>query len=101
MAAPTGARLYHFVQVPETYAAIADRARQFNVFFNIAEEDIPVVAHDRLAVDYVLPAPVLELKRQALLAHRSQVEGMLKVFGEDLLRHGLNVEAAVLGQTKD
>ena len=85
-----GARLYHAVFTPEWAETFVPRFNQFNVFFDPTTP--PVVPRERLDIDYELPPEILDLKLRAIEAHVSQVEGMLKAFGEDVFREGGKAE---------
>jgi LmbE family N-acetylglucosaminyl deacetylase len=93
-AAPADARLYYATTTPEWVAEFAARFDQFNVFMEPGTP--PVTPRDQLAIDYLLPDDLLELKLRAFEAHESQLEGMLKAFGNDFFREGYRSELFVL-----
>jgi LmbE family N-acetylglucosaminyl deacetylase len=93
-AAPAGARLYYATTTPEWVAEFGPRMDQFNVFMEPGTP--PVTPRDQLAIDFLLPEDLLELKLEAFEAHVSQLEGMLKTFGNDFFREGYKSEIFVL-----
>ena len=92
--ASAGARLYYATTTPEWVAEFAPRFDQFNVFMEPGTP--PVTPRDELAIDFLLPDDLLELKLEAFGAHVSQLEGMLKAFGNDFFREGYKSENFVL-----
>jgi LmbE family N-acetylglucosaminyl deacetylase len=94
LAAPSGARLYYATTTPEWVAEFAPRFDRFNVFMEPGTP--PVTSPDQLAIDFLLPTDLLELKLKALEAHASQLEGMLDAFGNDFFREGYKAESFVL-----
>jgi LmbE family N-acetylglucosaminyl deacetylase len=93
-AAPSGASLYYATTTPEWVAEFAPRFDQFNVFMEPGTP--PVTARDQLAIDFLLPDELLDLKVKAFEAHASQLEGMLTAFGNDFFREGYKSEVFVL-----
>jgi LmbE family N-acetylglucosaminyl deacetylase len=89
-AAPTGAALYYATMTPEWAEQFVPRFNQFNVFMEAGTP--PVTPRDQLAIDFHLPADVLDLKMRAIGAHVSQVEGMMNAFGDDIFREGNKAE---------
>jgi len=88
-AAP-GARLYYATMTPEWSAEFVPVMNRFNVF--MSADTPPVMPREELAVDFVLPPDLLELKLKAIEAHVSQVEGMLAAFGQDFFREAHRAE---------
>jgi LmbE family N-acetylglucosaminyl deacetylase len=83
-AAKPGAKLYYATATKEWVDEFGPRFAKFNVF---APGFPPVTSPDEPgAITYALPADLLELKLQAISKHVSQVEYMLKYFGEDFFR---------------
>ncbi len=87
-AAKPGARLYHATATPEWAETWLPRLEPFDIFLPGTP---PIVAREELAIDYSLPADVLDLKFRAIQAHESQVEGLVQVFG-DHMREWMAVE---------
>jgi LmbE family N-acetylglucosaminyl deacetylase len=87
-AAKPGARLYH-ATVTQAWADVwLPLLAPFDIFL----PGTPVVAAaDDLAIDFALPADVLDRKFAAIQAHESQVEGLVAVFG-DRMRDWMAVE---------
>jgi LmbE family N-acetylglucosaminyl deacetylase len=90
LVAPKGARLYYATQTPDWAEEFAPRFKPFNVFME--EGTPPITPHEELAIDFDLPMEIVELKLKAIGAHVSQVEGMMKAFGEDVFREGMKAE---------
>jgi LmbE family N-acetylglucosaminyl deacetylase len=82
--APNGAKLYYATMTPDWAEEFVPRMNRFNVFMEPGTP--PVTPRDQLAIDFVLPPDLLELKLEAIAAHVSQVEGMLNFFGKDFFR---------------
>jgi LmbE family N-acetylglucosaminyl deacetylase len=78
-AAKPGARLYHATATPEWAEAWLPRLEPFDIFLPGTP---PITPRDQLAIDYMLPDEVLDLKFRAIQAHESQVEGLVSVFGD-------------------
>jgi len=93
-AAPPGSRLYYATVTPEWADEFAPRMNQFNVFMEPGTP--PITPRTDLAIDFVLPPDVLDLKIAAIGAHVSQAEGMLTTFGDDFFREGYKAEFFVL-----
>jgi LmbE family N-acetylglucosaminyl deacetylase len=87
--AKPGAKLYYATATPAWAEEFVPRLNKFNVF---APGFPPTTAADELAINYVIPADDLELKLKAIEAHVSQVEYMLKYFGEDFFREAHKIE---------
>ncbi len=88
--APPGARLYHATMTPEWGDEFVERMNRFNVF--MGPDVPPVTPRQELAIDYLLPPDILDLKLEAIGAHVSQVEGMLNAFGRDFFREAHRAE---------
>lgn len=97
-AAPIGAGLYYATMTPEWAEEFAPRFNQFNVFMEPGTP--PVTPHDELAIDFDLPSDLLDQKIRAIASHVSQVEGMMKAFGEDVFREGNKAEFFRLASVK-
>lgn len=95
-AAAPGARLFYATKTPEYMERLGPVLGP--VVF--APETPPVTPRDQLGIDFELPEELLELKLEALSVHRSQLEGLLGVFGEDLFREDASAEWFVLAEIK-
>jgi LmbE family N-acetylglucosaminyl deacetylase len=95
MAAP-GARLFYATKTPEYMERLGPVLGP--VVF--APETPPITPRDELGIDFELPEDLLDLKMEALAAHRSQVEGLLAVFGPELFREDASAEWFVLAEMK-
>lgn len=87
--AKPGAKLYYATATKEWAEEFVPRMNKFNVF---APGFPPVTAAEELAIDFPLNASLLELKLRAIGAHVSQVEYMLRYFGEDFFREAHKIE---------
>ena len=93
-----GSKLYYATATQEWVDEFVPRMNKFNVF---APGFPPVSAPDEPGlIDYVLPSELLERKIQAIECHVSQVEYMLKYFGEDFFRAAHKSEIFRLAETK-
>jgi LmbE family N-acetylglucosaminyl deacetylase len=95
MAAP-GARLFYATKTPEYMERLGPVLGP--VVF--APETPPITPRDELGIDFELPEDLLDLKMEALAAHRSQVEALLAVFGPELFREDASAEWFVLAEMK-
>jgi LmbE family N-acetylglucosaminyl deacetylase len=95
-AAGSGARLFYATKTPE-YMERLGPVLGAVVF---APDNPPVTARDDLGIDFELPEDILELKMEALAAHRSQVQGLLAVFGPELFREDASAEWFRLAEVK-
>jgi LmbE family N-acetylglucosaminyl deacetylase len=89
-AAPSGAKLYYAVYTQEWADEFVPEMNRFDVF---RPGTPPVAARDELAIAYVLPPDLLELKLRAIQEHVSQVEGMVAAFGADFFRRAMAEES--------
>lgn len=95
--AKPGAKLYYATTTPDWAKEFVPRFNKFNVF----APGLPPVTHPKdLAIDFDLPPELLELKLQAISKHVSQVEYMLRYFGEDFFREAHKMEAFRLAEQK-
>jgi len=97
-AAPAGTRLLYATYTPEWGAEFVEMMNRFNVFMEPGTP--PLTPVDELAVDFELPADLLELKLAAIEEHVSQVEGMMQAFGPDFFRRAMKAEFFRLGAAK-
>jgi len=81
--AQPGARLLYATQTPEWAGEWAPKLERFDIFLPGTPPETPV---DELAINYVLPPDLRDLKFDAISAHESQVEALIEVFGRDLMR---------------
>ena len=89
--APTGSSLYYAV-VSRTWAdQFVPQLAAVGVYRDGSEP--PIVDDDALDVDIVLDGELLERKMAAIREHQSQIEGLLQVFGEELLSVALASES--------
>jgi LmbE family N-acetylglucosaminyl deacetylase len=96
VAAKSGARLYHATKTPEYLERLGPVLG--SVVF--APERPPVTDREDLAIDFELDDELLDLKMKALEAHRSQFEGLLAVFGQELFREDAQVEWFALAEVR-
>ena len=85
-----GARLYHATTTPEWAARFVPRMNRFNVYYS--PDTPPITPRAELGLRLDLSPDLRELKLRAIEAHESQVEGMLKAFGEDFFREAFMEE---------
>ncbi|MGZ4148968.1 MAG: PIG-L deacetylase family protein [Actinomycetota bacterium] len=97
-AAPAGARLYYATQTPEFAAEWTPKLEPFGMFLPGTP---PITPRDELAIAHPLDPDVLHLKVKAIEAHRSQIEGLLEVFGEEGFKRFMAEEYFVLGARKE
>jgi LmbE family N-acetylglucosaminyl deacetylase len=96
-AAKPGAKLYYAVATPEWVEEFGPRFQKFNVF---APGFPPTVQKEDAAIYYEVPKDLLDLKLKAIEKHVSQVEYMLRYFGEDFFREAHKVEMFGLAEEK-
>jgi LmbE family N-acetylglucosaminyl deacetylase len=92
-----GARLFYATKTPEYVERLVPMLGGPEVF---TPGTPPVTPREELGIDFELPEDLLDLKLEALAAHRSQVEGLLAVFGEELFREDASAEWFVLAEIK-
>ena len=93
-----GSKLYYATTTPEWAAEWVPVYNRFDVF---RPGTPPVTPREEMAIDYVLPADVLELKLKAIEEHESQVGAMVEAFGEDIFRRAMASEGFRLAATKE
>jgi LmbE family N-acetylglucosaminyl deacetylase len=81
--AKPGARLLYATQTPEWTAEWVPKLEPFDIFLPGSPPETPV---DELAIHFVLPDDLRDIKFGAIAAHESQVEGLMEVFGRDLMQ---------------
>ncbi len=81
--APAGARLCYATYTQAWADRWLDALAPFDIF---RPGTPPITPADGLEIDFELPPDLLDLKVEAIKAHRSQVEGLVHVFGDDLAR---------------
>ncbi|MGH2681980.1 MAG: PIG-L deacetylase family protein [Actinomycetota bacterium] len=96
-AAGSGARLFYATKTPEYVERLAPMLGGPEVF---SAGTPPATPREELGIDFVLPEDLLDLKMEALAAHRSQMEGLLTVFGPELFREDAAAEWFVLAEMK-
>ncbi len=94
--AKPGSRLLYATYTKEWADEFVPIMNRFNVF---AEGTPPVTPRDELEIGFELPPDLLELKIRGIEAHVSQIEGMLKAFGEDFFRRAMAAEYFRLGDS--
>ena len=95
-AAAPGAKLYYATTTPEWADEFVPRMNKFNVF----EPGFPpVTPRNELGIDLALTDELLDRKLRAIEAHVSQVEYMLKYFGQDFFREAHKDEHFRLAET--
>lgn len=88
--AKSGATLHYATQIQEWRDRFYDRMQKFNVFMYPGTP--PITPREELSIDFPVEGELLELKLKAIEAHCSQIEGMLKFFGQDFFREALTDE---------
>jgi LmbE family N-acetylglucosaminyl deacetylase len=81
--AKPGARLLYATQTPEWTAEWVPKLEPFEIFLPGSPPETPV---EELAIHFVLPDELRTIKFEAIAAHESQVEGLMEVFGRDLMQ---------------
>lgn len=77
--AKPGARLMYATYTPEWVEGWMEQLEPFNIF---RPGTPPLTPTEELAISYMLPEDILDLKFEAIKAHESQVEGLVHVFGD-------------------
>lgn len=95
--AKPGARLLYATQTPGWVADWVPKLAPFNIFRPGTPPQTPV---DELAIHFLLPPDLGDLKFEAISAHESQVEALIHVFGRDLMK-AFGEESFRLGATKE
>lgn len=80
--AKPSARLLYATQTPEWVAEWVHKLARFDIFLPGTPPETPI---DELAINFVLPPDLRDLKFEAISAHASQVEALIEVFGRDLM----------------
>jgi len=96
-AAKPGAKLHYAVASKEWADEFVPRMNKFNVF---EPGYPPIAAPEEMSIGLALEPEMLERKMQAIEAHVSQVEYMLRYFGEDFFREAHKVEMFRLAEAK-
>jgi LmbE family N-acetylglucosaminyl deacetylase len=81
--AKPGARLLYATQTPEWTTEWVPKLEPFDIFLPGSPPETPV---EELAIHFVLPEDLRTIKFEAIVAHESQVEGLMEVFGRDLMQ---------------
>jgi LmbE family N-acetylglucosaminyl deacetylase len=84
-----GARLYYATTTPDWAEEFVPIYNRYDVF---RPGTPPVTPREELAIQYVLPSDILDLKLRAIEAHESQVGPMVEAFGEDFFRRAMKEE---------
>ncbi len=93
-----GARLLYATYTPSWHAEWVEHLLPFDIF---RPGTPPCTPEDELAISFGLPDDLLDLKLSAIKEHASQVEALLRVFGDDGFRRVMAVELFRLGATKE
>lgn len=88
-AAKPTAQLHYMASTPEWGAVMLPILAPFNIF---APGYPPLTPRDALSIDFILDDALLDLKVEGLLAHASQIEGLVAALGLDSLRAFVNEE---------
>ena len=83
--AKEGARLYYACYSPEWADEWLDKLTALGMF----RVPAPVMPRSELAIDFPLPADLLEVKMRSIKEHASQIEELIEVFGDEGLRRVL------------
>ena len=75
--------MLYATQTPEWTAEWVPKLEPFDIFLPGSPPQTPV---EELALHFVLTDDLRDLKFQAIAAHESQVEGLMEVFGRDLMQ---------------
>ena len=97
--APPRAKLYYATWTRELADEWLEKLEPFNIFMENTGTP-PIVPRDELAICYVLSEPELQRKVKAIQEHRSQIEGLLHVFGEEGFRQFMAEEYFSLAEVK-
>jgi LmbE family N-acetylglucosaminyl deacetylase len=92
-----GSSVHYATTTPEWAETWVPVYNRFDVF---RPGTPPVTSVDELSIDFPLPDDLLQLKLDAIQEHRSQVEGMVQAFGEDIFRAAMATELFRLGAVK-
>ena len=87
--APSGAKLYYATTTPEWAEEFVPRMNKFHVF---EPGYPPITPREELAINLELHGELLDRKLRAIEAHSSQVEYMLRYFGQDFFREAHKAE---------
>jgi LmbE family N-acetylglucosaminyl deacetylase len=96
-AAKPGARLYYAVYTQEWADEFVPTMNGFDIF---RPGTPPIHPREDLAIAFVLPDKLLELKMRAIQEHESQVESLFAAFGEDFFRRAMHEESFRLAEVK-
>lgn len=92
-----GARLLYAVYTQEWADEFVPTLNGFDVF---RPGTPPVHPREDLAIAFVLPPELLDLKMRAIMEHESQVEALFEAFGEDFFRRAMREESFRLAEVK-
>lgn len=96
--AKSGAHLFYATTTPDWAEEFVPIYNQYDVF---RPGTPPVTPREELAVQYLLPPDILELKLRAIQEHESQVGAMVEAFGEDFFRRAMKEEVFRLVAAKE
>lgn len=95
--AKPGARLYYAVYTREWADEFVPTMNGFDIF---RPGTPPIHPREDLAIAFVLPDELLELKMRAIQEHESQVDALFAAFGEDFFRRAMREESYRLAEVK-
>lgn len=96
--AKPGASLHYATTTPQWADRWVPVYNRFDVF---RPGTPPVTPRGALSIEFAVPPDLLELKLGAIQEHVSQVEGMVRAFGEDIFRDAMADEYFVLAAVKE
>jgi LmbE family N-acetylglucosaminyl deacetylase len=96
--AKPGARLYYAVYTQEWADEFVPVMNGFDIF---RPGTPPIHPRGDLAIAFVLPDELLDLKMRAIMEHESQVEALFEAFGEDFFRRAMHEESFRLAEAKE
>jgi LmbE family N-acetylglucosaminyl deacetylase len=96
--AKSGANLFYATATPDWAEEFVPIYNQYDVF---RPGTPPITPREELAIQYLLPSDILELKLRAIGQHESQVGAMVEAFGEDFFRRAMKEEIFRLAAAKE
>ena len=95
--AKPGARLYYAVYTQDWADEFVPKLNGFDIF---RAGTPPIHPREDLAIAFVLPPELLELKMRAIMEHESQVGALFEAFGEEFFRRAMREESFRLAEVK-
>ncbi len=96
-AGKAGSRVLYATATPEWAKEFLPIWEPFDVF---RPGTPPVTPREDLAIDFTLPADLLQVKVEAILAHQSQVQAIFEAVGEDVWWRQMSFEGFRVGAVK-